>query len=287
MNRSARIVAPLIAMTISTQALAAPKIVVQPIQQADEHIRYDHGSATVDIFSESGSVQVRPAPMDHGSLAFNVAVYNDASQSANVDVGSFSLTSEGVTVAALSVDELERKAKNRATWATVGLALAGGLGAAAAASQRDHYRSTLYTPRGAYHYTYSAPSTAGQIQAVAIAGGTAYGIASIQNQLDRTLNDLGDQIIQMSTVDPHESYAGKIVFNKVKLPKLPARVTMIVDWNGQKYPFTFQIAKPGTPAPPFKPSTIEPEPQPPIIIQVPQPAEVKPESIPGAQTPTK
>ena len=221
-------------------------------------------------------------PIDHGSLAFNVAVYNDASQSANVDVGSFSLTSEGVAVAALSVDELERKAKNRATWATVGLALAGGLGAAAAASQRDHYRSTLYTPHGAYRYTYSAPSTAGQIQAAAIAGGTAYGVVSIQRQLDQTLNDLGDQIVQMSTVDPHESYAGKIVFNKVKLPKLPAQVTMVVDWNGQKYPFTFQIAKAGTPAPPFKPSTIEPEPQPPIIIQVPQSAAPAPVEQPAA-----
>ncbi|QSR18405.1 hypothetical protein CA833_14615 [Novosphingobium sp. KA1] len=285
MNRATRIVAPLVALAISTQAIAAPKIVIQPIQQADEHIRYDHGSATVDIFSESGSVQVRPAPMDHGSLAFNVAVYNDASQSANVDVSSFSLTSESVTVAALSVDELERKAKNRATWATVGLALAGGLTAAAAASQRDHYRSTLYTPHGAYRYTYSAPSTAGQIQAAAIAGGTAYGIVSIQRQLDQTLDDLGDQIIQMSTVNPHESYAGKIVFNKVKLPKLPAQVTMIVDWNGQKYPFTFQIAKAGTPAPPFRPSTIEPEPKPPIIIQVPQPVEAKPSPLAATEKP--
>jgi hypothetical protein len=57
----------------------------------------------------------------------------------------------------------------------------------------------------------------------------------------------------MTTVSPGESYAGLIVFGKVKLPAMPARVTMTVNWNGIGYPFTFQIAKPGTPAPAFKP----------------------------------
>lgn len=57
----------------------------------------------------------------------------------------------------------------------------------------------------------------------------------------------------MTTVSPGESYAGLIVFEKVKLPALPARVTMTVNWNGVGYPFTFRIAKPGTPAPAFRP----------------------------------
>ena len=35
------------------------------------------------------------------------------------------------------------------------------------------------------------------------------------------------------------------------------QVTMTVDWNGRQYPFSFQVAKPGTPAPAFKPPIIE------------------------------
>jgi len=57
--------------------------------------------------------------------------------------------------------------------------------------------------------------------------------------------------MQMTTVDPGDSYAGTIIFQKVKFTKLPMKVTMTVDWNGRKYPFAFQIAKPGTPAPAF------------------------------------
>ncbi|WP_235037478.1 hypothetical protein [Novosphingobium sp. 18050] len=233
--------------------MAAPKLLIQPIQTAEESIRYNHGVPTVDQVSVGGSVQVRPAPIDHGSLAFNVAVFNDGKQSANLDVTSFTLTSNGVTVAAMTVDTLEKKAKSRAMWTQIGLAAVGGLGAAAAASQRDTYRSTLYTPRGAYHHVYSAPSVAGQIQATAIAAGTGIGIATIQSRLDQKLEELGEDVIQMTTVSPGESYAGMIVFEKVKLTALPAQVTMTVNWNGIAYPFTFQVAKPGTPAPLFKP----------------------------------
>lgn len=248
-----RAIAPVVFCAISAQAFAAPKLLIQPVQMAEESIRYNHGVPTVDQASTGGSVQVRPAPVDHGSLAFNVAVFNDSRQSANLDVTNFTLTSEGVTVAALTVDALEKKAKSRAAWSQVGLALVGGIGAAAAASQRDTYRSSLYTRHGSYHSYYSAPSVAGQIQATAIAAGTGVGIAAIQSRLDQKLDELGNDVIQMTTVSPGESYAGLIVFEKVKLPALPARVTMTVNWNGIGYPFTFQIAKPGTPAPAFKP----------------------------------
>lgn len=265
-----RAITPVIFCAFGGQAMAAPKLLIQPIQTAEESIRYNHGVPTVDQMSVGGSVQVRPAPIDHGSLAFNVAVFNDGKQSANLDVTSFTLTSNGVTVAAMTVDTLEKKAKNRAMWTQIGLAAVGGLGAAAAASQRDTYRSTLYTPRGAYHHVYSAPSTFGQIQAAAIAAGTGVGIATIQSRLDQKLEELGDQIIQMTTVEPGDSYAGMIVFNKVKLTALPAQITMTVNWNGIAYPFTFQVAKPGTPPPPFTPAKLSDIPPGPVLmIEVP------------------
>jgi hypothetical protein len=91
---------------------------------------------------------------------------------------------------------------------------------------------------------------------VAIVAGTGVGIASIQNKLDNTLDRLGDEIVQLSTVDPGASYGGKIIFQKVPFKKLPGRAEMVVDWNGHQYHLQFQIAKPGTPAPPFKPAQV-------------------------------
>jgi hypothetical protein len=243
---------------ISSTAVAAPKMVVQPVQLAEESIRYNHGIPTIDQFSTGGSVQVRPAPLDHGSLAFNIAVYNTGTQSINIDVANFTLMAGEVTVTAQTADRLQQKAQSRAAWAQFAVAMAGGLSAVAAASQRDTYRSTFVTPRGTYRSYYSAPSAYGQLQATAAIAGAGLGVAAIQTQLDKTLDELGSQIVQITTVDPGESYAGTIVFEKVKITKLPQQVTMIVDWAGQKYPFTFQLAKPGTPAPAFKPTPIVP-----------------------------
>jgi hypothetical protein len=236
---------------------AAPKVVIQPIQLAEESIRYNHGVATVDQFSDTGSIQIRPAPVDHGSLAFNIAVFNTGSQAANIDVSNFTLAAGSVTVNAMSVEVLEKKAKSRAAWTQFGLAMLGAASAAAAASQRDTYHSTFVTPRGrTYHSYYSAPSALGQATAVASVAAAGVGIAAVQNRLDQTLEALGTDIVQLTTVDPDDSYGGTIVFEKVKFAKLPMQVTMTVDWNGRKYPFTFQIAKPGTPAPAFKPTPI-------------------------------
>lgn len=232
-------------------ASAKPKFEVQPVQIGNETVRYEQGVATVELFNKEGSVQIQPMPIDHGSLVFWVGVYNAGRQASHIDITNFSVQAGGQPLAVFSRTELEKKAKNRAMWTQIGLAALGGLAAAGAASQRDHYRSTLYTPRGTYRAYYSAPSTAGQIQAAAITAGTGYAIYSVQQQLDATRRDLADTVVQLSTVDPNDSYGGKIVLAKIKDKKLPKDVTIMLDWNGEKYPFAFRLAKPGTPAPAF------------------------------------
>lgn len=232
-------------------ANAEPKWLIQPIQTGQEAVRYDKGVPTVDLEMTDGVVQITPLPFDHGSLVFGIAVYNDADRPANIGIENVHVSYGDKAVPVFSKDDLVRKAKSRAAWSQIGLALVGGLAAAGAASQRDHYRSTFVTPRGTYRSYWSAPSTAGQLQSTALIAGTGVGIAAIQSQLDRTVEGLGDQVVQLTTVDPGESYAGKVVLDKIKPQSFPSRVTVLVDWNGERYPFTFQIAKTGTPAPAF------------------------------------
>lgn len=231
-------------------ASAAPPE-VQAVQVGSETVRYAQGVPTLDLHKEKGAVQVSPLPLDHGSLAFSVAVWNESDAPANIDVTNFTATSAGKDVGVFTVKELVGKAKNRAMWGQIGLAMAGGLAAAAAASQRDTYSSAFHTPHGSYYSSYSAPSAIGQIQAMAITAGTGVGIAAIQSRLDQTRAALGNDVVQLSTVDPMQSYAGKIVLHKIAGAKLPQRVDLKVTWNGETYPFAFQLAKDGTPAPVF------------------------------------
>lgn len=239
------------AIGIAAPAMAGPNWLVQPVQVGQETIRYQRGVPTIDLELADGVAQITPMAFDHGSLVFAVAVYNDSRQPANFGIEHVGVAFQGRGVRVFSRDDLVKQAKNRAAWSQFGLALLGGVAAGAAASQQNYYHSTLITPRGTYLGSFSAPSLAGQMQANAIIHDTAWGIGAIQYQLDRTVEMLGNQVIQTTTVYPGESYAGQIVLAKVSPKQWPAQLQVTLNWNGAAYPFTFQIAKPGTPAPLF------------------------------------
>lgn len=229
----------------------AAEPVVQAIQTGAETARFQQGVVTLDLELERGAVQVTPLPLDHGSLSFSVAVLNKADAPANIDITNFNVAAGPQALPVFSKDQLEGKAKNRAMWAQIALVAAGSLSAAAAASQRDTYRSTLVTPRGTYSFRGSAPSAAGQAAAAASIAGAGVGIAAVRARLDETRAALGNNIVQLTTIDPGEGYAGQIVVAKIKDRTLPQRVTVTVRWNGEDYPFVFQVAKKGTPVPEF------------------------------------
>ena len=244
-------VAALAALSVSTSAIASPKWDIQPVQHGQETVRYLKSVPTLDLEQHDGVVQITPLPFDHGSLVFGVAVYNDGHLPANMGIEQVHVSFGGQPVTVFTEHQLVKKAKSRAMWSQIGLAVLGGLAAGAASSQRYHYNSTFITPRGTYRYHFSAPSVAGQFQAAAITASTGYGIAQVQSQLDQTIAVLGDEVIQLTTVDPGESYAGKFVIAKVDPKALPATVNITIDWNGESYPFVFRIAKRGSPAPVF------------------------------------
>ena len=255
-----RMTALVIAGACASPAIAGDHIVLQPVQVGSETVRYFKGVPTLDLQRPGGAIQVTPLPMDHGGLAFSIAVFNAGTQPANIDITSFAAHAGPQQLSVLSRDQLDAKVRHRAMWAQIALAAAGGLGAAAAASQRDYYHSSLVTPRGVYRATYSAPSAAGQIEAVAIAGSAGIGIATIQSRLDQARAAIGDTTVQLTTVDPQNSYAGRIVLTKIRKPVMPQRVDIVVSWNGADYPFAFQLAKDGTPAPVFTGLTQPPAP---------------------------
>src|SRR3546814_18741371 len=93
---------------------------------------------------------------------------------ANIDITNFSVQAGEQSLAVFSRHDLEKKAKNRAMWTQIGIAALGGLAAAGAASQRDTYRSSFYTPRGSFHGYYCQPRAPRPIQHHALPPRTGY-----------------------------------------------------------------------------------------------------------------
>lgn len=263
----------LVSMSISTVASAGSGVVVQPIQIGQETVRFTQGVATLDLRQRQGAVQIQSAGLDHGGLAFNIAVYNDGVMPVNIDIGNFRAIVGTVQTPVLTKDQLVNKAEKRAFWTQMAVAAVGGLAAGIAASQTTHYRSTTVSRRGVSRTYFSAPSVAGQFQAASITAGTGASVYQIQERLDRTREALGNDIVQMTTVNPGDSYAGRIVLQKISDKSLPQHIQLTVVWNGETYPFAFQMAKDGTPAPAF--TNLTPA----------EPAAAAPRPIPARYTP--
>lgn len=232
---------------------AADKLTILPTQVGEERARYYAGDPIVQLSRPEGVVEVTPEPfLDHGSLAFTVAVMNTGERFGVINAPDITGIAGKQPLVIFTADQLRHKADSRAAWSKVGLAMVGGLAAVAAASSRDTYRSTLVTPRGTYHYTYSEPSAAGQMAGAAYAAGTVYGISRIQQQLDQTRAAIGANAFQLTTIDAGDSYAARVVLTKIKNRQNPQRVDLTVRWQGIDYPFAFMVGKSGMPVPPMK-----------------------------------
>lgn len=237
-------------------APATAKDVVQPVQVGDESVRFNQGEWVLDLRQPTGAVQLRPAGKDHGNMAFTIGVFNDGPSAVNFDISNIRIEGVAEPVRLLSKDEMVQKAKSRAAWAAIATGLAGAAAAYSAANARDHYSATTYTPRGTYRTFISAPAANRDLAVAAIGAGTGYTLASIQNQLDQTKAALGDEMIQMTTVDPGDSYGGTIFLTRFKPQSVQGQMRIVVTMHGTDYPFAVRWAKKGTPMPQFHARTV-------------------------------
>jgi hypothetical protein len=272
-------------LALAGQAVAAD-LILYPVQYGSETIRYRTGIPTLNIETPSGSVTVTPLPLDHNHATFGVAVYNKGDNSTNFGIENITASVGGKEIPVLSREELQRRAKSRATWSAIGIAMLAGVAAAAASTAHttEHYYGNVRTPRGTYFWSSSyRDNSIGVLGAsAATAAGTA-GIVGIQNRLEYTLGTLATDIVQTTTVDPDNSYGGEVVIEKPSGTALPYDVTITIHFNGADYPFTFRMTEQGKNKPPaFTEASFGNHPRAPVAAAKPagavpaQPASVTP-----------
>lgn len=270
------VLAAAVAASMSVQATAAT-LALYPVQTGAETVRFRTGVPTLNLETPGGAVQITPLPFDHGHVAVGISIYNKALQPVNFGVENITAQIQGRPAVVLSSAELQKRAKSRAMWSQIGIAMLAGA-AAAAASQAyttNSYRGSYRTPRGTYRWTSSyRDNSLGVLGATAaVAGGTA-AIVGVQNRLDYTLENIADEVIQTTTVDPDSSYGGRVVIEKDPKAKLPYDVRIVMSLNGTDYPFAFRVTKEGVNLPP------------PFVVAPPAaPVDVQPAALPLAPPP--
>lgn len=240
------------ATAMAGQAIAADRI-LYPVQTGSETIRYRTGIPTLNIETPSGSVTITPLPLDHNHPTFGIAVYNKGNNSANFGIENVSASINGQPISVLSREELQKRAKSRALWSSIGVAMLAGVAAAAAstANTTQQYYGNVRTPRGTYFWSSSyRDNSIGVLGATAAVGAGTAGIVGIQNRLEYTLGTLATDIVQTTTIDPDNSYGGEVVIEKPSGIKIPYDVTITLHFNGMDYPFTFRMSEQGKAKPP-------------------------------------
>jgi hypothetical protein len=246
------LVAILAGMALAGQSVAAD-LILYPVQLGSETIRYRTGIPTLNLETPTGSVTVTPLPLDHNHATFGVAVYNKGDNSTNFGIENVTASIGGKAIPVLSREELQRRAKSRAAWSAIGMAMLAGVAAAAASTAHttEHYYGNVRTPHGTYFWSSSyRDNSIGVLGAsAAVAAGTA-GIVGIQNRLEYTLGTLATDIVQTTTIDPDNSYGGEVVIEKPSGTSMPYDVTITMHFNGADYPFTFRMTEQGKNKPP-------------------------------------
>ena len=236
-------------LLVASPAQAGKPFDVHGLIIGNEGARYVKGVPTLDLQQSRGAVQIRWNGFYNNHPSFKVAFYNAGPEPVNIGLEDIHAVANGTSLTVFPVEELERQAKHKAWWTQFGMAMLGGLAAGAAASQRNTYHSSITGPYGTYTVHASYPSLSGALEADRITTNTAWGIAAIQYQLDRTIDMINEHVIQRTTIDPGSTYGGLIVLDKLKQGGPPYEMHLDVDWNSERYPFAYVMQKPGQPVP--------------------------------------
>lgn len=234
----------------ATTALDAAAPVLQPVPYGNETLRHAQGQPTIEVRGRNGTIQITPLPMDHGCVNFGLIAFNHSNRPANIDLANVTIFVGDAPATVLTVHDLQKRADKRAFWTSVAIAAVGGVAAGVAAASSSHATVRTHTPRGSYVSRVSYRDGSSSLNGAIIAGGTAAAVGSVQEKADRIRAAIGDEILQLTTIDPGDAYGGRVVIDKIKAPP-PQTIMMSVEWNGEVYTTKWQLVPEGTPAPAF------------------------------------
>ena len=236
-----------ISLMIAPTAAMAKDMKFDPVANEVTEIRYLQGVPTASVKDELGGVMVTQTEKIYGRVRMRLAYTNASEVATNFGVENITATIDGEPIEIMTAQDLQKIAKNKAGWATFAVAMAGGLGAAAANMNATRtYTTHSYSRFGSYYsQTRVHDPLAATVGTAAAVGGSVYAISRIDDNLEKTLGAINDGVIQTTTVDPLTNYGGLLVFDKFKVDKKsPGRLEVLVKRNPADedgYRFSFDL----------------------------------------------
>lgn len=216
----------LAALATSTPAMAADYN-ANPLPTAADTLTYYKGIPTVERSTAFGSIRVTSIGEETGKPAFVVEILNTSAGPINFGTESITATfaTQKKPTVVYSAADIQRMVESKAAWSAALAGMAGALATntstATACGYGGCYRATITTP------DYYAQARASQQ------------VSAIYENSAGRVNELSNNYLQTTTVEPNASYGGRVAISKPKVKKWPAPLTFTV--LGET--FNFEVTK--------------------------------------------
>lgn len=205
---------------IGLMAMAVPAVAgdfkSKPIPSDADSLSYYRGTPVVERATAFGKVRITAIGEETGKPAFVVEILNESEAPINFGTENISVSVVGQKKPTIvyTANDIQRMVQNKANWAAFGAAMAG-----ASATNTSYGSACGYG--GCVTASVTTPNYIAQANA-------ARQVRDIRNYEAGRIDELAQNYLQLTTVQPGESYGGRVAISKPKPKKWPAAVSMTV-----------------------------------------------------------
>jgi hypothetical protein len=220
----------------------------EPQPSADQVIKYDRGDAKVFSNMANSSVAVSVLPIteyNSGNVTFAISFKNGTSSDVLMDPDTISVVlASGKPVKIVTANELERKARNDAAWASAASSL-GSLSRATLGSQPTTIASTSTYDGSTANSVSTIRNPSQQLRDIQNNQTQSQNeLQGIQNDLSAKLDQIRGTVIQKTTVDAAGSDGGTLLVQVPNLKKEDDKtLTLSVRFAGDEHVFRYTMNK--------------------------------------------
>jgi len=188
----------------------------KPIPAEADSLTYYKGTPIVERTTTFGKVRITSIGEETGKPAFVVEILNESETPLNFGTENISASVAGQKkpTVVYTANDIQRMVQNKANWAAFGAAMAG-----ASATNTSYGSACGYG--GCVTASVTTPNYFAQANA-------ARQVNDIRNNEAGRIDELSQNYLQLTTVQPGESYGGRVAISKPKPKKWPAALTLTV-----------------------------------------------------------
>jgi len=183
---------------------------------ATDSLTYYKGTPVVERLTNFGKLRITSIPEETGKPAFIIEILNESENPINFGTENIvaAVAGQKKPVTVYSANDVQKMVQSKANWAAAFTAMAGA--------------SATNTSYGTACGRYSCVTATVTTPDYYARANAAQQVGEIRNMEANRIDELSQNYLQLTTVQPGESYGGRVALSKPKPKKWPATVTLTV-----------------------------------------------------------